>query len=69
MEWGHEEKARTQESACSGARAVGWPGAQRGQKTRQQGERPEGRPGQKPQEDHGRAQQCSPSAARAPQAI
>ena len=68
MEWGHEEKARTQESARGGARAVGWPSTQRGQKARQQGEWTEGRPGQKPQEGHGRAAQCPPSAARAPQA-
>ena len=68
MERSHEEKAGTQESACSGARAAGWPSAQRGQKVRQQGERPQGRPGQKPQQDHGRAPQCPPSAARATQA-
>jgi hypothetical protein len=34
MERGHEEKARTQESARGGAHAAGWPGAQRGQKAR-----------------------------------
>src|ERR1700733_2724767 len=68
MEWGHEEKAGTQESACGGARPAAWPSVQRGQKVRQQGEWPQGRTGQKPQEDYGRAPQCPPSAAMAPQA-
>jgi len=43
MKWGHEEKARMQESARGGARAAGWPSAQRGQKAREQGKWPQGR--------------------------
>jgi hypothetical protein len=68
MEQGHEEKAPAQESARGGARAAGWPSAQRGQKTRQQGERAQARPGKEPQEDYRGAAQGPPSAAKAPQA-
>jgi hypothetical protein len=68
MERSYEEKARTQESARGGARSAGWPGAQRSQKAREQGERPQGRPGQKPQEDYCLTPQCPPSAPAAPQA-
>ena len=59
MERSYEEKAATQESACSGAGTPGWLGAQRGQEARQQGEWAQGRPGQKPQEDRGGAAQCA----------
>ena len=67
MEQGDEEKVPAQESACSGARPLGWPGAQRGQEARQQGEWTQGRAGQKPQEDHCGAAQCPATAPWAPQ--
>jgi hypothetical protein len=60
------EEAKTEESARGGARPPGWSGTQRGQEARQQIERPQGRPGQKPQEDPRRPAQCSPAATRAP---
>jgi hypothetical protein len=66
MERSREEKA-IQESARGGTRPAGRPGPQRGQEARQQGERAQGRIGQKPQEDHRSAPQCPPSAARVPQ--
>jgi hypothetical protein len=69
MERSHEEKAQAQESARGGARPPGWPGAERGEKARQQAERAQGRPGQKPQEDHGRTPQCAASAARPPEEL
>ena len=67
MERSHEEKAATQESACSGAGPLGWPGAQRSKKARQQGEWAQGRAGQKPQEDHCGATQCPATTPWAPQ--
>jgi hypothetical protein len=67
MERSHEEKAAAQESACGGARPLGWPGAERGQKARQQGEWAQGRAGQKPQEDHCGAAQCAAASFWAPQ--
>jgi hypothetical protein len=67
MERSHEEKARTQESACGSAGPLGWPGAQRGQEARQQREWAQGRVGQKPQEDHCGAAQCTAAAPWAPQ--
>ncbi len=63
MERSHEEKAATQESARSGARAVGWTGPQRGQAASQPAKWPQGRSGQKPQEDHCGAAQCAPATA------
>ena len=66
MERSHEEKA-IQESARSGTRPPGRPGPQRGEKARQQGERAQGRIGQKPQEDHRGAPQCPSAPPRAPQ--
>ena len=61
MERSYEEAAK--ESARSGARPAGWFGAQRGQTTRQSRERPQGWLGQKPQEGHGGAPQCTPTAS------
>jgi hypothetical protein len=68
MEQDREEKIETQEeSARSGARAIGRAGAQRGQAARQSGERAQGRVGQKPQEDAGRPAQCATAPARTSQ--
>jgi hypothetical protein len=67
MEQSHEEKAATQESACSGARPLGWLGVQRSQEARQQGEWAQGRAGQKPQEDHCGAAQWAAATPWAPQ--
>jgi hypothetical protein len=64
MEQSHEEKAPAQESARSGARPLGWPGAERSQEARQQREWAQGRTGQKPQKDHRRPPQRAASAAR-----
>jgi hypothetical protein len=61
MERSDEEKAGAQESARGGARPLGWFGPQRGERAREQTERPQGRPGQKPQEDARRQAQCPPS--------
>ena len=54
-----DEERHTQESSRSGTRQIGRPGTERSQKARQQGERPQGRFGQKPQEDRGGAAQCA----------
>ena len=51
------EEAKRQESARSGARPIGWFSPQRGQKACEQTKRPEGWPGQKPQEDARREEQ------------
>jgi hypothetical protein len=67
MERSHEEKDATQESACSGAGTLGWPGTQRSQEARQQREWAQGRAGQKPQEDHCGAAQCPAATPWAPQ--
>jgi hypothetical protein len=56
-------KAKEEESARGGARALGWFDPQRGQKARKQTKRPQGWPGQKPQEGHGGAPQCTPTAS------
>jgi hypothetical protein len=61
------EEATSEEPARRGARPLGSPGAQRGQEARQQNERPQGRPGQKPQEDYCRPAQRSPATTRTPQ--
>jgi hypothetical protein len=51
------EEAKRQESARSGARPIRWFSPQRGQKACEQTKRPEGWPGQKPQEDARREEQ------------
>src|ERR1700678_3013244 len=58
MERNHEE-GQAQESSRGSAGQIGWPGTKRSQKTRQQGERPQGRFGQKPQEDRRGTAQCA----------
>jgi hypothetical protein len=55
MEWGHEEA--TQESSRRGPRQARWLSPQRGQKAGQSRTWPQGRPGQKPQEENCRATQ------------
>jgi hypothetical protein len=59
------ENAASEEPARGGARPIGRPGAQRGQEARQQKERAQGGPGQKPQEDYRRQTQRSSTATRA----
>jgi hypothetical protein len=61
------EETKMEECARGGARQVGWLGAQRGQEARQQTKRPQGRSGQKPQEDSRRQAQRSTATARTPQ--
>jgi hypothetical protein len=56
-----------EESPRRGAWAPGRPRAQRGEEARQQGERPQGRTSQKPQEDPGRAPQRPAAEAQPPQ--
>ena len=62
-----DEKGQAQESSRGGAGQIGRPGTKRSQKARQQGERPQGRFGQKPQEDRGRTAQCAPATPWAAQ--
>jgi hypothetical protein len=61
------EEAKMEESARGGARPIGWIGTQRGQEARQQTKRPQGRPGQKPQEDSRRQAQRATATARTAQ--
>jgi hypothetical protein len=61
------EEATTEEPARGGARPIGRLGAERGQEARQQGQRPQGRLSQKPEEDAGRPPQRLAAAARTPQ--
>ena len=61
------EEATSEESARGGARPVGQLGTQRSQEARQQTKRPQGWPGQKPQEDAPRQAQRSTATTRTPQ--
>ena len=63
MEWNHEEAA--QESSRRGARKVGRLSPERGQTTGEPRKWPQGRPGQKPQEENCRSAKRPPPAARA----
>ena len=54
-----DEEGQAQESSRGGAGQIGRFSAERGQATREQGERPQGRFGQKPQEDRGGTAQCT----------
>jgi len=66
MERGHEEA--TQESSRRGSRQVRWVGPERGQKAGQPRKWPQGRPGQKPQEENCRAtQRPTPTAGETPE--
>ena len=66
MERDHEE-GKAQKSSRGGAWEVRWVGAQRGQAPRQPRKWPQGRSGQKPQEDNRRQAQRSSAATRTPQ--
>jgi hypothetical protein len=61
------EEAKTEESARGGAWTAGRPGSERGQEARQSTKRPQGRLGQKPQEDYCRPAQRSTATTRTPQ--
>lgn len=61
------EEARSEEPTRRGAGPIGRFGSQRGQEARQQGKRPQGWSGQKPQEDYCGQTQRSAAKARAPQ--
>jgi hypothetical protein len=69
MEPDHEEEAGAQESARGGAWQVGRVGPQRGQTAGQPRKRPQGRLGQKPQENSGRAAQRPPAPSRSSQEV
>jgi hypothetical protein len=58
-----DEEGDTQESSRRGAGQVRRAGAQRGQAAGEPGKWPQGRLGQKPQEGHGGAPQCAPTAS------
>ena len=58
-----DEAWDTQESSRRGAGQVRRAGAQRGQTAGQPGKWPQRRLGQKPQEGHGGAAQCTPTAS------
>jgi hypothetical protein len=61
MGWGHEEA--TQESSRCRSRQVRWISPERGQKASQPRKWPQGRPGQKPQEENClAAQRAAPTA-------
>ena len=68
MERSHEE-TETQESSRRGSWQVGWAGAQRGQAAGQPRKWPQGRSGQKPQEENRGPAQRAASSARSPQEI
>ena len=57
-----DEEGEKQESSRRGAGQVRRSRAQRGQAAGQPGKWPQGRPGQKPQEGHSGAPQCTPTA-------
>ncbi len=57
-----DEEGDAQESSRRGAWQVGRSRAQRGQAASQSGKWPQGRLGQKPQEGHSGAPQCTPTA-------
>src|SRR5208337_3836071 len=64
-----DEEAKTQESSCGGSWQVGRVGAQRGQTARQPRKWPQGRPGQKPQEESRSPAQRPATAARSPEEL
>ena len=63
-----DEEGQTQKSSRGSIGPVGRTGAERGQKARQQGERPQRRFDQKPQEDRRGAAQCATAASWTAQA-
>ena len=68
MERGHEE-TQAQESSRRGSWQVGWAGAQRGQAEGQSRKWPQGRPGQKPQEENRGPAQRAASSTRPPEEL
>jgi len=54
-----DEEGQAQESSRGSAGPIRGTSTERSQKARQQGKWPQGRFGQKPQEDHGGAAQCA----------
>jgi hypothetical protein len=64
-----DEETERQESSCGGSGPVGWTGPQRGQTAGQPGKWPQGRFGQKPQEENRRPSQRATSAARSPEKL
>jgi hypothetical protein len=69
MKRAQEEKAEAQESTRRGTWQVGRAGAQRGQAAGQPRKRSQGRLGQKPQENLGRAEQRPPASSRSSQEL
>ena len=69
MEPEHEEEAGAQESTRGGARQVGRVGTQHGQTAGQSRKRSQGRLGQKPQENLGRAAHRPPAPSRSSQEV
>jgi hypothetical protein len=65
---GHEE-TETQESSRRGSWQAGWASAQRGQAAGQPRKWPQGRPGQKPQEENRGPAQRAASSPRSPQQL
>ena len=63
------DEGATQESSRGGSWQVGRAGAQRGQAGCQPRKRPQGRRGQKPQEDNRSSAQRAASSARSPEEI
>ena len=63
------DEGATQESSRGSSWQIRWAGAERGQAGCQPRKRPQGRLGQKPQEDNRSAAQRAASAARSPEEI
>jgi hypothetical protein len=63
------EQTEKEESSRCGARSAGRIGLQRSQEASEQRKWPQGRVGQKPQENLGRKTQCTPAQAWSPQRL
>ena len=64
-----DEEAKTQKSSRGGSWQVGWVGPQRGQTVGQPRKWPQGRPGQKPQEESRSPAQRAATAPRSPEEL
>jgi hypothetical protein len=64
-----DEEGQRQESSRGGIGQTRRTGEERSQTAREQGERPQGRSSQKPQENFGRQAQCPPATAWTPQRL
>jgi hypothetical protein len=64
-----DEETQRQESSRRGSGQVRWTRAQRGQAAGQPGKWPQGRFGQKPQEENRCPTQCAPPAPRSPESL